>query len=231
MALDDILAKMTFRQGTLLVFALVASGRVTPSSAQASPCRDTVRASSSEIREAVRATGIVADSNPPAIRICGRAGLFVVAGFTPLQRRRKDHGPRLFVLQATRTGSRILFGGRGFGDATVPKLYSITTGERTLILADLENEGSWGIAAYELVGDHVHELPYLDVGVPADPRSSDPDLSALPYLRGLWADGTWVIQLDTTVVLRPNQDRARRIVQERNGPIVFRLNGRAWRRQ
>jgi hypothetical protein len=194
-------------------------------------CRDTVSAQAPIVRAALRSAKIEPENALPAIRLCGESGLYAVAGIAPARRAKTDYGPRVVIFRVANNVSRLLFTSHGLTDSNVPDLYAAAGPGRTLVLADLGNEGSWGIGAYEVHGHEVRELPHLDIGLPSDARSGDPDASVFRLLRAGWADGTWAVQVDTTaIVLRPNSVNPQVSQVKQHAPIAFRLQGGAWRR-
>lgn len=210
-----------------LVLALV-SLPPSPISAQlARPCRDTVSASSAVIAATLRAFGATTDTSLPAIRVCGATDKFVAAVFADRHNGETDYGPRIVFMSAV-GAPRVIFSTKGLMDSNVPDLYSIQGPGRWLILADFGNEGSWGIGTYEITAGGVRELPELDIGVPGEPKSGDPDESAFSHLRAGWIAGRWTVAIDTAVVLNPNQEKGRRVVGGRGKSTVFYLQGSSW---
>ena len=165
------------------------------------------------------------------VRADGLSDYLVAAAWLPARETSTDYGPRVVVLRAYPTDSaEVVYVSDGLMDSTVPDLLAIAGPERTLILADMADEGgSWGFAAYEISPAGTRELALLDVGVPGRAEIGESDGSALPYTSGVWENGHWVVRIDTTVVWAPNQESpTRRLMPTRERAVSFELRDGGW---
>jgi hypothetical protein len=96
------------------------------------------------------------ESNPEIVRVPGRRGTFLASDFGGGTG--EDVGRCLFLLQATRGGVKELARTRGSGDAynLTPVVFS--GGGRTVVLAELGTEYSWGVRVFEVAGTTLREL-------------------------------------------------------------------------
>ncbi len=152
------------------------------------------------------------ESKPQIVRVPGRKGLFLASDFTG--RTGEDYGRCLFLLQSAKDGIRELDRTRGAGDAYSLKPVVFVGGGRTVVLAELATEYSWGLKVYEIAGSSIHELGAIDAAVPGELGEEDPTPWAKVSLEG----GRVVVRFDKDLVLGTGKENAP--VAKR--PVVFR---------
>ncbi|HET8538960.1 MAG TPA: hypothetical protein VFL83_03710 [Anaeromyxobacter sp.] len=154
----------------------------------------------------------VGESKPEIVRVPGRAGTFLASDFGG--KTGEDFGRCLFLLQSAKGGVRELARTRGAGDA-----YSLTPvvfrgGGRTIVLAELATEYSWGLRVYEIAGSSIHELGSIDAGVQGDLGEEDPT----PFAKVSLERGRVVVRFDSDLVVGTGKEGA----PVAKKPVVFR---------
>lgn len=152
------------------------------------------------------------ESKPQIVRVPGRRGLFLASDFTG--RTGEDYGRCLFLLQAAKDGIRELDRTRGAGDAYSLNPVVFVGGGRTIVLAELAAESSWGVRVYEIAGTSVRELGAIDAAVPGDIGGEDPT----PWAKVSLEAGRVVVRFDRDLLLGTRGEDAP--VARR--PVVFR---------
>lgn len=152
------------------------------------------------------------ESKPQIVRVPGRKGLFLASDFTG--RTGEDYGRCLFLLQAAKDGIRELDRTRGAGDAYSLRPVVFVGGGRTIVLAELAAESSWGVRVYEIAGSSLRELGAIDAAVPGDLGEEDPTPWAKVSLEG----GRVVVRFERDLVLGTGKEGA----PVARKPVVFR---------
>jgi hypothetical protein len=161
---------------------------------------------------------------------CSRPSLVIASGWIPAWDDSVDYGPRLLVFRQLEPHRyNLAFVSAGLLESALPYLYLFEAGSRVLILADVGDEGSWGLDSYELVADSLAGLGILDVGIPAA-YEDEPDESAIEHVSVLLRQGRWRAYFDTTVVLRPNHAQDRDVLADARLPIAFEQALPFWHR-
>jgi len=157
----------------------------------------------------------LAESRPRIVRLPGRPGTFLVSDFGGGGA--ENIGRCLILLESTRGGIRELSRTRGAGDAyNLDPVVFVGKG-RTIVLAELGTEYSWGLRVYEIAGATIRELGSIDAGVPGELGEGDPT----PFARVSLVGGRLVIRFDTDLVLGTGHEDAP-IAKK---PVVFRQEG------
>jgi hypothetical protein len=155
---------------------------------------------------------VAAKTDPRAgiyvITTCNNGTLVLAAGEAPGADSDRDYGPRLFLFRQERGAPVLKSWSIGLWDSVVPDLLAVTSGGKVLVLADIGNEGSWGIETFEVVGDSLVKRGTLDIGTALEEYGND--ASALPYVTIQRTATSWVASVDTAIVLAPNQEAPRR---------------------
>ena len=190
----------------------------------ARPCRARVSDS------ATAAAAVVSATDPrtrvgPFAQLCDPS-IVVAAAWMPARDDSSNYGPRLVVLHR-RPRWTVTQIQNGMLDAALPGLFVFQVGRRVLLLADLGNEGSWGLGTFALRGDTLESLGILDVGVPAS-FNSDPDETAIDHASITLVAGRWRVSFDTVIVVRPNQSASERRVMVGQPPFVFEQAAGGW---
>jgi hypothetical protein len=159
-------------------------------------------------------------------RLCTRPAV-VAAAWVPLRDNERDYGPRLLVL---RRGAAYVVTqlSRGMRDTNMPPLLAFEARGRVLVIADIGNEGSWGLEAYEFQGDTLRSLGIIDVGLPPA-FQEDPDYSPINHVSFRLVGERWQAIFDTTIVLRPSQSPTSRRVLRGAPPFLFDSANPYWR--
>jgi hypothetical protein len=152
------------------------------------------------------------ESKPEIVRVPGRKGVFLASDFGG--RTGEDYGRCLFLLQAAKDGIRELDRTRGAGDAYSLKPVVFVGGGRTIVLAELASEYSWGLRVYEMAGSSLRELGAIDAAVPGELGAGDPTPWAKVSLEG----GRVVVRFDRDLVLGTGKEDA----PVARKPVVFR---------
>jgi hypothetical protein len=149
------------------------------------------------------------------VRVPGRRGAYLVSAAG-----RGDAGPGdlgglcLILLEKRLDGFVELARTRGAADSYSLRPVVFTGGGRTLVLAEMATEYSWGVQVVEVAGKTLRQLGGIDAGVEGEMGEEDPT----PFARVRVEGGRFVITFDTDLVLGtgdPNAPRAKR-------PVVFR---------
>ena len=215
----------------ILHSSLVALGLIacSTSSRPVQPCDESV-ADPAAFRAALESFGADTARITGIHAVCGLSGVAVTAVWAPERDSGPDYGPRVVVL---RTGANrsphVAFASRGQMDANLPALHVHATGEQALVLADLGNEGSWGLAVFEITQNSVRDLGLLDVGRAAQDSTGDPDWSAAELAHVSRGQQGWRVAFDSGIVLRPNQEALKREVLAK-APAAFEYKAGEWRR-
>ena len=152
------------------------------------------------------------ESRPQIVRVPGRPGVFLASDF--VGRTREDYGRCLFLLQSAKGEVRELGRTRRAGDAYTMKPVVFVGGGRTVVLAELATEYSWGVRVYEIAGDAILDLGAIDAAVPGEAGAEDPTPFAKVSIEG----GRLVVRFDKDLVLGTGKEDppvARK-------PVVFR---------
>ncbi len=154
----------------------------------------------------------IGESRPEIVRVPGRPGTFLASDFGGGTG--ENLGRCLILLRSTRGEIQELSRTRGAGDAYSLKPVVFVGGGRTIVLAELGTEYSWGLRVYEIASDTIHELGAIDAGVPGELGEEDPT----PFARVRLEGGRAVIQFDADLVLGTGKENAP-IAKK---PVVFR---------
>ncbi len=155
------------------------------------------------------------ESGPEILRVPGRKGTFLAADFCGSTG--ESLGRCLLLLQTGRDGVRELSRSRGAGDAYSLRPVLFVGGGRTVVLAELAAEDSWGLRVYEIAGPAIRELGAIDAGVPGDLGETDPT----PFAKVLLEGGRLVVRFETDLVLGTRTEGA----PVAKKPVVFRQQG------
>ena len=158
------------------------------------------------------------ESVPVIVRVPGRAGLFLVSDLGPPDAPANDYGRRLFLLQRVKDGFRELGRTRGVGDAYNLDPVVFTGAGRTVVLAELGTEYSWGLVAYEIAGRELRELGAIGVAAPGEEGERDPTPFARVHVEG----GRLVVAFDVDMIEDPGGQHAKALAR----PVVFRQEGK-----
>lgn len=152
------------------------------------------------------------ESKPEIVRVPGRPGVFLASDF--VGGTGEDYGRCLFLLQSARGGMRELARTRRAGDAYSLRPVVFAGGGRTVVLAELATEYSWGVRVYEIVGGAIRELGEIDAAIPGELGEEDPTPFAKVSLEG----GRVVVRFDRDLVLGTGKEDA----PLARKPVVFR---------
>jgi hypothetical protein len=152
------------------------------------------------------------ESKPEIVRVPGRPGTFLASDFGG--RTGEDFGRCLILLQSVRGELRELARTRGAGDAYSLKPVVFTGGGRTVVLAELAKEDSWGVRVYEISGTSILELGAIEAAVPGESGEEDPT----PFARVALEGGKVVVRFEKDLVLGPGREGA----PVARKPVVFR---------
>jgi len=161
----------------------------------------------------------------PFLVLCGQP-VAVAAAWVPARDDSSDYGPRLVVL-TRRPHWAVREIQHGMLDTALPDLFAYQVGQRVLLIADIGNEGSWGLGTFELRGDTLVALGFLDVGLPA-PFNSEPDETAIHHASISLAGAQWRVSFDTVIVVQPNQPASKRRLLLGKPPFVFEQQAGTW---
>ncbi len=150
------------------------------------------------------------------VRMPRRRDAFLVAGQGCGTDDPRDVGPRLMLVEKSGSGVKVLAQGRGSGDSysLVPVVF--TGAGRTIVLAELAAEYSWGLSVYEVVGGELRALGHIDAGVPGDGQADEKDPT--PFARVTLESGKVVIAFDSDLVIGTGKPDSKIALK----PVVFR---------
>lgn len=160
------------------------------------------------------------------VRLPRRNGSFLVTGQGCRPDTQEDMGLRLMLVEKAGAGIKVLAEGRGTGDAYSLRPVAFTGDGRTIVLAELAAEYSWGLQVYEVVGSELRALGSIDAGVPGDEGASD-EQDPTPFAHvTINKDGKIVVTFDRDLVIgtgNPDSKIATKPVVFRQGPKGFVL--------
>ncbi len=157
------------------------------------------------------------------VRLPGRTGLLLVAGQGCRPDTQKDMGPRLMLVEKAGAGIKVLAEGRGTGDAYSLQPVVFTGDGRTIVLAELAAEYSWGLQVYEVVGSELRALGSIDAGVPGNEGAAD-EQDPTPFARVRIEDGKVVVTFDRDLVIGTGNPDSK-IASK---PVVFRQGSKGF---
>ncbi len=158
------------------------------------------------------------ESKPEIVRVPGRPGVFLASDFVGATG--QDYGRCLFLLESARGGIRELARTRRAGDAYSLRPVVFAGGGRTIVLAELATEYSWGVWVYEVAGGAIRDLGAIDAAVPGEMGEEDPT----PFAKVSIERGKVVVRFDHDLVLGTGKEDA----PVAKKPVVFRQEGSAF---
>jgi hypothetical protein len=111
-------------------------------------------------------------SQPIILRVPGERRTFLLSDYQDPSR--GEHGRRLVLVREERGGYRELDQSRPVGDSHLLRPVLFTGRGRTVVLAAIGTEDSWGLLVYELAGARIRELGAIDATRPG-PEGSEED--------------------------------------------------------
>jgi hypothetical protein len=135
--------------------------------------------------------------------------------------REDDYGYRLFLMEPSDTGAAIIAQTPGLMDADwVDPVWFLAPG-RTLLLADIGSESSWGIIAYEVTSAGLRSLGIVPAAKPGVPEMGWHE-SALPYAKVRITPSGYVVEFAGDVMFDPAGPEEYLIRGARRLPVRFR---------
>ncbi len=154
-------------------------------------------------------------SRPVIVRVPGKPGRFLVSDF--VRGTGADVGRCLVLLESKRGEVRELARTDGAGGAYGLRPVVFAGGGRTIVLAEMATEYSWGLKVYEIAGTELEELGTIDAAVPDEAGEKDPT----PFARVRLEGRRLVVRFDADLVLGTGKDDSP-VVRK---PVVFRQKG------
>ena len=153
------------------------------------------------------------------VRVPGRAGAFLIVAEGCKTAAAPDMGLRLILLERTGAEIKVLDRTQGNGDAYSIRPVVFAGEGRTIVLAELAAEYSWGLVVYEVAGDALRRLGRIDAGAPAKEEWDFGERDPTPYARVSLEDGKLVVTFDSDLVIGTTGDSSGKIALK---PVVFR---------
>lgn len=155
------------------------------------------------------------------LRVPGRPGSFLVVGTgRPPTSSTDPGGLRLMLVERSGGGVSLLAQSGGSGDSYVLRPVAFTGGGRTIVLAEMATEYSWGLRVFEVTARELRDLGSIDAGVPGEMGEEDPT----PFARVTIERGQVVVTFDHDLVIGTGNEDA----PVARKPVVFRQGGRGF---
>ncbi|MHB8844025.1 MAG: hypothetical protein ACYC7L_04690 [Nitrospirota bacterium] len=161
------------------------------------------------------------DPVPSLYAVPGIKGYYVVSSHDK-QITESDNGRRLYLMRKAKGGYEVIDRTPGAGDSYILEPVFFLGRGKTLILAEIGTEYSWGLLVYEIRGKRLYFLGGLDATIEGAFDAADPT----PFAVVKHANGRWRVEFSHDLVLDAGGLKEQTIKQKGKQPIVFEHDGK-----
>jgi hypothetical protein len=154
-------------------------------------------------------------------RVPGRPSTFLAAGSRKQEDSRDLGGLRLLLVEKDSRGISVLGESTGSADSYILRPVVFSGAGRTLVLAEMGTEYSWGLRVFEVDGSELRDLGSIDAGVIGeDGQEGDPT----PFARVTIEGGKVVVTFDSDLSIGTGDSDAPLALK----PVVFRQGAKGF---